>query len=167
MVTGFGNILAADTVAAQVPAMFVPTLDGGGKGPFTVKNSAMVDVAIIDPTPRQVLYEVLTVLPTVVMIAVLLVALTALAHRTRHATPRSPAVLGRLRALAVLALVGGCLAEGVQIGAQYALTRSVVGELAFFRIGLEQFGWWLLVAFGLAACAEIAHRAARTQPAAI
>ena len=141
----------------QVPADLLPEVTGAHPAALldaaTISPQGTVGVEIADPTVGQGLALALGWVPALAMAMVALVLLLRLVRDARRSGPFTGATVRRLRAVAVVALIGGPLGIAGQAGSTALLTRSVLrtgGDVAP-HITFE----WLLLGLGFLAVAEV------------
>lgn len=158
----FNIVTLADggVVVAQVPADAVTGVGGATGG---LRDGAVVDgdveVLVAEPTSRQLVTYYLTRLPTFAVAGAVLALLWTALRRARRGDPFSAGTVRRLRLIGWVALVGGILAQLVQMIASLELTSQVTadGRLSATQ-DLGTTGLFLLVGFGFFAIAEILRR---------
>ncbi len=150
-----GGFNAGFTV--QVPADVLPeltsvhpdVLDPGAH----LSADGTVGVEITDPSVGQSLALALGWMPALAMTVVALILLLRLVRDARRHGPFTTATVHRLRAVAVVALVGGPLGIAAEAVSNALLTRSVLstgGDVAP-HVTFE----WLLLGLGFLAVAEV------------
>ncbi|WP_326558719.1 DUF2975 domain-containing protein [Micromonospora sp. NBC_01796] len=173
-----GVVVVALVVLAGIIAFNVVTLADGGPVTARVPADAVagvadataglragvvvdgdVEVRVADPTPGQLVAYHLTVLPMLAVAAAVLVLLWTVLRRARRGDPFATGTVRRLRRIGWVALVGGVLAQLVQLIASLELTARVTadGEQSA-TLDLTRTGLLLLLGFGFFAIAEIVKR---------
>jgi hypothetical protein len=116
-------------------------------------------VLVADPTLGQLLTYHLTGLPTFAVVAAVLVLLWTALRRARREDPFADGTVRWLRLIGWVALVGGVLAQLVQMIASLELTAQVTADgMPSATLDLGPTGLFLLVGFGFFAIAEILKR---------
>lgn len=154
---GVAMVVGADSLPVEVPASAVTgTADYSLREGATITPEQDVEVTVTDPSPGQRIAWTLTTLPSLVVVAALLVLLLRVVWYARRSDPFTLATVRRLRVLAVVALAGGWLAFIVEAIAAMELSRTVLtgGLVAYSTVPL----YWFLVGFGLFAVAEVVKR---------
>jgi hypothetical protein len=169
----FNVVTLADggLVVAQVPADAVTGVAGATGG---LRAGGVVDgnveVLVADPTLGQLVTYQSTRLPTFAVVAAVLVLLWTALRRAGREDPFADRTVRRLRLIGWVALVGGILAQLVQMIASLELTAQVTADgKQFTTLDLGPTGLFLLVGFGFFAIAEILKRglAMRTELEAV
>lgn len=146
--TGFTVQVPAD-VLPELTSVHPAVLDDGAH----LSANGTVGVEIADPTVGQSLALALGWVPALAMTLVALVLLLRLVRDARRHGPFTTATVRRLRAVAVVALVGGPLGIAAEAWSNALLTRSVLstgGDVAP-HVTFE----WLLLGLGFLAVAEV------------
>jgi hypothetical protein len=135
-----GLVVTAGSALAAIAGATDPSL--------TVPGTDLVFGA---PTLGQRLLWTATSLPTVLVIAAILVLLLRIVREARRTDPFTPVTVRRLRTLALVAIVGGYAASFGQILATWLLTDGAraTGSLP---------ASWVLVGFGVLAVSEVVGR---------
>jgi len=167
-----GLVLTATGVIAQIAmAMMGPLrvsvpaghLVGPGTlhgltGGAQLDQHGSVGLSVADPTPRQAILGVLTILPTGLVVLTMLAGLYRVIRDARRRDPFTETTVRRLRHLSAVLFLGGLLSWIGEFIAEFALTTTVTQAGWAGTLSLAKPLIWLLVAFGYLAVAEIINR---------
>jgi hypothetical protein len=123
----------------------------------TLSDTATVDVLVDSPTWQQSTLYALTQLPTGVVVFCVFVVLLRVVNEARRCNPFSAGTVRRLRAVGLVLLLGGSLADAVELLSAFALSETVgAGSIVatYFFSGL-----WIMAGVGALATAEVFNRA--------
>jgi hypothetical protein len=99
-----------------------------------------------------------TTVPTFLVTITMFVLLLGVLRRARRDDPFLPATVRRLRALAIVVVVGGPVAFVIEMIAAMELSSRVTKTHMGTTVDLTSLGIWLLVGFGFFAIAEVINR---------
>ncbi|MEE6261479.1 DUF2975 domain-containing protein [Plantactinospora sonchi] len=151
------STLNDDQIMVALPTGLLAAPDGLGPG-VTLAAHGTVDVTLSDPTAGQLVASLLTVLPSCLVAATVLGLLLSTVRRARRDQPFRGAIVRRLRALALVVLIGGPLAATAEAIAALSLSSRFTDGGFSSVLDLAPLGPWVLTGFGLLAIAEIVNR---------
>ncbi|HEU5108263.1 MAG TPA: DUF2975 domain-containing protein [Micromonosporaceae bacterium] len=120
-------------------------------------DTATVDVRVDQPTWQQSVLYALTQLPGGVVVGWVFLLLLRVVNQARRCHPFTQGTVRRLRAVGLVLLIGGAVADAVELLAAFALSDTVnAGSVmaTYFFTGL-----WIMAGVGALAIAEVFNRA--------
>ncbi|MBP0450985.1 DUF2975 domain-containing protein [Kitasatospora sp. RG8] len=146
--------LEADPAAG--PAAGLTGGAGGLPGGAAIAPESVVEAHITDPSLHQRIAELLTTLPTLLLLAGVLALLLRIVRRARRGDPFTAATVQGLRVLGLLTALGGSAAGAAESLAALDLSSTVTPGAAFAV--WEVPAGWLLAGIGFLAVAEVLRR---------
>ncbi|GAB7038053.1 MULTISPECIES: hypothetical protein [Catenuloplanes] len=124
----------------------------------TLADAGAADVAIADPGWAERLAHVAQGAPSYLLGLLIVASLWWVVRAARRTDPFAPGTAHRLRRLGIGTLVGGLVADTLEIGSGALASTLVHGE--FRALSVTYHPWWLLIGFGLLAVGEVLRRGA-------
>lgn len=148
---------ARSPITVAVPLEVLPAVSGAATDGLVtgteLDTHGTVDVVVDDPTPGQVIWSLASSLPTAAIGVATLVLLLLLVRDARRVGAFNDSTVRRLRAIGLIALIGGPVAIALDAASSAYLARSVLtsGSEVIGDITLD----WLVVGLGFLALSQV------------
>jgi hypothetical protein len=123
-----------------------------------IDQDSYLPLTIGEPSGGQLALSLLTQLPTYALTTTVLVLFWRTVRTARRTDPFTGAIVGRIRLLGALLVLGAPTAYGIQLAAEFMLSGTV--STGAFGAGLDATApmIWIIAGFGLLAVGEIVQR---------